>query len=426
MTITADPLADSQASTSSSVDNAPASSDAIPPSTRLVSLDAYRGFVMLLMASEGLGIARFVRDHPDHATRLWQRIADQTQHVEWRGCALWDLIQPSFTFIVGVAMPFSLAKRRAQGQGFARLLFHALVRSVILIWLGFLLRSIGRPQTYYTFEDTLTQIGLGYTFAFLLTWLRPRWQATAVAILLVGYWLAFALWRLPPDGFDYAKVGVSQSWLAQHGLHGFALHWGKNTNAAAAFDVRFLNLFPRSRPFAFNGGGYLTLSFIPTLATMLLGLLAGELLRAARIPAGKKILVLLAGGAVGLGLGMLLDWTGVCPNVKRIWTPSWVLFSGGWCCLLLAAFYAIVDLARLRAWAFPLVVVGMNSIAMYCLADAGFRSFVKENFHLNVGRLEWYKTITGPYGDIVEWCIALLVLWLVCLWMYRRKIFLRI
>src|SRR5207249_1212418 len=149
-------------------------------------------------------------------TQLWQRISDQTQHVEWRGCHLWDLIQPSFTFIVGVAMPFSLAKRRAQGQSFGRLLFHAIVRSLILIWLGFLLRSIGKPQTYYTFEDTLTQIGLGYTFAFLLAWLRPRWQAAAVAVILLGYWLAFALYPLPSAGFDYSKVGASQSWLAAH------------------------------------------------------------------------------------------------------------------------------------------------------------------------------------------------------------------
>src|SRR5207244_2428039 len=132
------------------------------PSARLVSLDAYRGFVMLLMASSGLGIARYVRDaHP--AGSLWPLLAFHTDHVEWRGCSLWDLIQPSFTFMVGVALPFSLAKRRAQGQSFAWLLFHAIIRSAVLIWLGIFLRSIGRPQTNYTFEDTLTQIGLGYT-----------------------------------------------------------------------------------------------------------------------------------------------------------------------------------------------------------------------------------------------------------------------
>ena len=139
---------------------------------RLVSLDAYRGFVMLLMASSGLGIVHFV-DRNHIADPVWKFLASQTDHVQWRGCCLWDLIQPSFTFIVGVAMPFSLAKCQSQGQSMARLTAHAVLRSFILIALGILLRSIGKPLTNFTFEDTLTQIGLGYTFAFLLAWTRP-------------------------------------------------------------------------------------------------------------------------------------------------------------------------------------------------------------------------------------------------------------
>jgi predicted acyltransferase len=392
------------------------------PSTRLISLDAYRGFVMLLMASEGLGIGKFV--HDSHAGGLWPFLAYEVDHVQWRGCALWDLIQPSFTFIVGVAMPFSLAARRARGQSFGWLLFHAVVRSLILICLGIFLRSIDKRQTYFTFEDTLTQIGLGYTFAFLLAWMTPRWQAVAAAVILVGYWLAFALYPLPPAGFDYAKVGVPAAWRAAHGLHGFAAHWDKNTNFAAAADVWFLNLFPRAKPFLYNGGGYLTLSFIPTLGTMLLGLLAGGLMRSREI-AGRKIAILAIAGLVGLGVGTLLDLTGVCPSVKRIWTPSWVLFSGGWCCLLLAGFYAVIDVAGWRRWAFPLVVVGMNSIAMYCLADGGFRSFVQSSFHTHLGP-HFFDRVAHAYAPIVEWTATLLVLWLVCFWMYRRKIFLRI
>jgi heparan-alpha-glucosaminide N-acetyltransferase len=395
----------------------------IAPSTRLVSLDAYRGFVMLLMASEGLGIARFVRD--SHAGGLWPFLASQVDHVQWRGCALWDLIQPSFTFIVGVAMPFSLAKRRGQGQSFAWLLAHAVWRSLILIALGIFLRSIDKSQTYFTFEDTLTQIGLGYTFVFLLAWTKPRWQAVAVAVILVGYWLAFALHPLPSAGFDYHTVGVSADWHAAHGLSGFAAHWDKNTNFAAAADVWFLNLFPRSARFAYNSGGYLTLSFIPTLATMLLGLLAGNLLRDPKWTGARRALILVASGLAGLALGMILDVTGICPSVKRIWTPSWVLFSGGWCCLLLALFYWVIDLRGWRAWAFPLVVVGMNSIAMYCMADGGFRGYVVDAFHTHLGR-RFFAHAFGGYAAIAEASAALLALWLVCLWMYRRRIFLRI
>ena len=390
-------------------------------SRRLVSVDAYRGFVMLLMASDGLMIPSVARDLPSH--HVLQILAGQLDHVQWAGCCLWDMIQPSFTFIVGVALPFSLAKRRARGERFGFMLTHAMWRSLLLIALGIFLRSIGRRQTNFTFEDTLTQIGMGYTFLFLLAWCKPRTQIIAVAAILFGYWLLFALYPLPSPDFSYSSVGVSHSWLAQHGLHGFANHWGKNSNAAAAFDVWFLNHFPRSSRFAFNGGGYLTLSFIPTLGTMILGLLVGQLMKSDRKPS-RKVLALLVAGAVGLGVGMLLDKTGVCPVVKRIWTPSWTIYSAGWACLMLAGFYAVIDWIGFRGWAFPLVVVGMNSIAMYCLADGGFRSFIFSNLRTNLGAHAF--RFAGAYEPVVEFSVVLTILWLVCFWMYRRKIFLRI
>ncbi len=404
---------------------APLQNRPLAATARILSLDAYRGFVMLLMASEGLSITKYVRD-AHITTGIWPFLARQTEHVEWRGCSLWDLIQPSFTFIVGVALPFSLAKRRAQGQSFLRLLAHAIVRSIILVCLGLFLRSIGRPQTYFTFEDTLSQIGLGYTFAFLIAWARPRWQAVATAVILIGYWLAFALYPLPAADFKYSTVGVSSAWHAEHGLSGFAAHWDKNTNFAAAVDVWFLNFFPRAdHHFAFNRGGYLTLSFVPTLATMILGLLAGNLMRNVRVPAQRKILILFIAGVAGLAIGAMLDLTGICPSVKRIWTPSWTLFSGGWCCLLLAAFYSLIDFAGWRAWAFPLVVVGMNSIAMYCLADGGFRKFIIDSLRTHLGKDAFHR-LAGAAAPIAEMSAALLLLWLICFWLYRRKIFLRI
>jgi predicted acyltransferase len=397
------------------------------PASRLVSLDAYRGFVMLLMASAGLGIAHFV-DKNHITNRYWQFLASQTDHVLWRGCSLWDLIQPSFTFIVGVALPFSLAKRRASGQSFGRMTFHMIIRSLILIGLGIFLRSEHQPQTYFTFEDTLTQIGLGYTFLFILAWTRPRTQIIAVSLILIGYWAAFAFYHLPAAGFDTSTVGVSAEWHQANGLTGFASHWDKNTNIAALFDQWFLNLFPRSKRFAFNVGGYLTLSFIPTLGTMILGLLAGELLRSSQ-PARRKFGILLFAGLVGLLIGTLLDLSNICPVVKRIWTPSWTLYSGGWCCLLLAVFFAIIDWAGLKRWAFPMVVVGMNSIAMYCMADGGIGDFIKHSLDIHLEPYHVFAKLLGPYGlyaPILESGIVFLFLWLICLWMYRRKIFLRI
>jgi predicted acyltransferase len=390
--------------------------------TRLISLDAYRGFVMLLMVSAGLGIAE-AGQKAQSLKPFWNFLAGQVDHVQWAGCSLWDLIQPSFMFIVGVAMPFSLAKRISKGESFGWLLFHAAWRSLLLICLGIFLSSVGKSQTNFTFENVLTQIGLGYLFLFLLAWTKPAAQFWAAVLILLSYWLAFAVYPLPPHGFDYASVGVSSDWHSQYGLAGFAAHWGKNTNFAAHFDVWFLNLFPRPKPFVFNTGGYLTLSFIPSLATMIFGLLAGELLRSSR-PAEKKFWILVALGFFGLILGMLLDRTGVCPIVKRIWTPSWTIYAGGWTLLLLAAFYGIVDWFGWRGWSFPLVVVGMNSIAIYCMSNAGFKGFVSRNLHANLGRdlFAW----AGVLAPILDAALVLLILWLILLWMYRRKIFLRI
>src|SRR5436309_9621786 len=331
---------------------------AAPASTRLTSLDAYRGFVMLLMMGEVLHFSRVSQALPGNS--FWQFLAHHQSHVAWIGCSLHDLIQPSFSFLVGMALPFSIASRAARGQSRRYMLLHALWRSLILILLGVFLRSIHKPITNWTFEDTLTQIGLGYSFLFLLGWGPVRDQWIALAILLVGYWAAFALYPLPGPDFDYTKVGVPQNW--PHLMTGFAAHWNMNSNLAWAFDTWFLNLFPRVKPFLFNGGGYATLSFIPTLGTMILGLIAGGVIRSQRSP-WEKVKWLALAGVIGVAIGALLGWLGICPVVKRIWTPSWTLFSGGWCLLLTAGFYVIIDLWNQRRWAFPLIVIGMNSIA---------------------------------------------------------------
>lgn len=388
-------------------------------SERLVSLDAYRGFVMLLMASDGLRMGAVARQFPDSS--VWQFLAYQTEHVAWRGCSLWDLIQPSFMFMVGVALPFSIASRRASGQPFSQMLGHAVWRSFLLIALGIFLRSVGKPQTYFTFEDVLTQIGLGYTFLFLLGWIQNwRAQLAAGCLILLGYWAAFALYPLPPAGFDYVSVGVPANW--PH-LQGFAAHWDKNANLAAAFDQWFLNLFPREKPFVFNRGGYLTLNFIPSLATMVFGLLAGNWLRTNRSPA-EKCRALAIAGVVCLTIGVVLDFTGICPSVKRIWTPAWTVFSTGWTCLLLAAFYLVVDIARWRRWAFPLLVVGMNSIAMYCMAHL-IDGFIVNSLQIHLGK-EIFTVLGGAYAPMVQQAALLFILWLLCWWMYRKRIFLRI
>jgi len=386
---------------------------------RLTSLDTYRGLVMFLMMAEVLNLSRVARALPQSG--FWSFLAYHQSHVEWIGCSLHDMIQPSFSFLVGAALPFSIANRLAQGQSQSKLTLHAIWRSAILIFLGVFLRSIDRPLTNWTFEDTLSQIGMGYVFLFLLGFRSLRTQWIALAVVLLGYWAAFALYPVPGPGFDYSQVGVSKDW--PHLMSGFAAHWNKNSNLAWAFDTWFLNLFPREQPFLFNGGGYATLSFIPTLGTMILGLIAGGVLRSDHKP-WDKIVWLVIAGFVGLIAGQVLGYLQVCPVVKRIWTPSWTLFSGGWCFLLLAGFYLVQDVWQCKAMAFPLVVIGMNSIAAYCIAHL-FEHFIQSALvtHLGQGSMSLFGT---AYAPLVKGFLTLLVFWLILFWMYRRKIFLKI
>jgi predicted acyltransferase len=381
-------------------------------------VDVYRGFVMFLMMAEVLRLPRMAQSFS--GSPVWQFLGEQQSHVAWRGCSLHDLIQPSFSFLVGVALPFSLANRVSRGQTLGRLSLHAAWRAVVLVLLGIFLRSVGADRTNFTFVDTLTQIGLGYFFLFLLGLASPGWQWAALVAILAGYWAAFALYPVPGPDFDYSAVGVPSDW--PHHLTGLAAHWNNNSNLAWKFDTWFLNLFPRATPFTHNSGGYATLSFIPTLGTMILGLIAGRWLREG--PGWRAMGQFLLAGVVCLALGVAADTFGLCPNVKRIWTPAWVLFSGGWCFLLLAGFHLVNDVAGLTAWAFPLRVIGMNSIAAYLIAHL-FQGFIRATFQTHLGP-DIFEGWGKEYAPLLSGAAVLLVYWLILFWMYRRRIFLRI
>lgn len=385
---------------------------------RNVAVDTYRGFVMLLMMAEVLRLSEVARSFPGNW--FWKFLSFNQNHVEWAGCSLHDTIQPGFSFLVGVALPYSIASRTAKGKSFQNQLGHAIWRSLILIALGIFLRSMGQSQTYFTFEDTLTQIGLGYVFLFLLGYAKEKWQWISLGAILFGYWLAWALYPSAGPGFDWQAVGVPADWT--HHYNGFAAHWNKNANFGNAFDQWFLNLFPHAKTFVANEGGYLTLSFIPTLGTMILGLIGGQWLRAAapKIPFRKLLLA----GVAGLAAGVLLHVAGICPVVKRIWTPSWVLFSGGICFLTLAAFAWIIEEKGYRKWAFPLVVIGMNSITAYLIAHL-IPDFLVSSFNTNLGP-HFFAFAGQALEPLMQGAAMLLVYWLILYWMNRRKLFLRI
>ena len=391
----------------------------VQPLTRVASIDAFRGFVMFLMLAEAMRLWTVQDALPD--SRFWAWVAYNTTHVPWQGCSLHDLIQPAFSFLAGASLPFSIASRRAKGDSFGSMLGHAVRRSLILIFLGIFLRSMGHPQTHWTFEDTLTQIGLGYTFLFLVAFASLRTQVVVFTAILVGFWAAFVLYPLPGATFDYPSVGVPADW--PHLYTGFLAHFNKNSNLSWAFDVWFLNLFPRESPFLYNPGGWSTLSFIPTLATMMLGVWAGMWLKGS-LSTTEKLKGLVVGGVALTLAGLLLQWLHIVPIVKRIWTSSYTLYSGGLTVLMLAGFYALMEWRGWRRWAFPLLVIGANSIAIYVMSWT-MEHFVSEALVRHLGAAP-FEVFGPPFVPVLRGAGVLVVFWLILYWMYRRKIFLRI
>lgn len=390
-----------------------------PPPARLVSLDAYRGFVMLCLAANGFGIAATAKNFPDSPWWTWW--GSQFEHVYWTGGVFWDLIQPSFMFMVGVALPYSMLKRVESGDSPPRLWVRVLLRALILVLLGVALSSNKDVRTNFTFVNVLTQIGLGYPFLYLM-WRRPwQQQAGVAAVVLVAYWLLFTTFPAVPPEADLTPVGVT---AAEPRLQGFYAHWQKNANVAHDFDTWFLNLFPRAEPFRFNRGGYQTLNFVPSFVTMLIGLMTGEYLQRR---AGTTALVwtrLLLAGLALIFVGWLLHVSGVCPLVKRIWTPAWTLYSTGWTVLMLAGFYSVVEVLRWRTWTFPLVVAGTNSIALYVMSQL-LPPWTSEFLKKHLGR-DVFLGFGTAYAPMVEACSILVAFWLVTWWLYRQRIFFRL
>lgn len=388
-----------------------------PPPSRLLSLDAYRGAVMLLLAANGFGMATLAKDS-DSALLQW--LGFQTSHPDWVsqfhlvGFALWDMIQPAFMFIVGVAVPWSFAKRQSLGQSRAGILGHAFTRALLLVLLGVFLTSARSTETNWMFTNVLCQIGLGYPFLVLLAGRSYRLQAITGAAVLLGAWLLYALYPVPESLAGAAAAGEKGI------LPGFAGHWSLNANAGWAFDRWFLNLFPRSEPYTENAGGYVTLNFIPALVTMLIGLMSGQLLRDERFSPQEKLRRLAIGAVICLVLGVLPGAT-VCPIVKRLWTPSWALFSGAYVVALLALFYWIIDVRGVSRWAYPFVVAGMNPLALYVMGMLS-KGWVVAQMKIHLPAF----VFAGSWSPVMEATLAAFFFWLVVWWMHRNKVYLRL
>jgi predicted acyltransferase len=392
---------------------------------RLVSLDAYRGFTMLAMVSGGaggMGLA-FLKNNP-----RWSWLADQLGHRDWVGCTFWDLIQPSFMFIVGVAMPFSFARR--EGQSAVVQTLRVVKRCLLLIAVGVFLDSYSDRKVYVQFIRVLQQIAIGYLLASLVVRFRPSVQALTAALLLAAHTGAYLLYAKLSGG---SPMDGTYSGSPTGSAHGGGSAWERTDNVGTYVDNLlhfYINNVEFFRP---SPGGYVTINAISSTATILFGVLAGELLRGP-LRAFAKFAILVVVGLAALAAGWALsggdgwlDWSfqPVVPMIKKLWTASFAIYAAGWTCLMLAAFFLIIDGIRFRCWAFPFVVVGMNSIFMYVLASL-LRPDIRRGVSLFLTEDVLGVSLDPRVRGIIDGSLIILVEWLICFWLYRRRIFLRL
>jgi predicted acyltransferase len=354
------------------------------PSTqqRYLALDAYRGFIMLVLVSGGFGLVELAQHRPAFAG-----IAKQFDHMPWEWIAFWDLIQPAFMFMVGVAMPFALARRMEQGATRRQLFWHVAARSFRLILMSQILISIGDGRLSFQLINVLAQIGITYFLCYLIMQLRFRWQAVIAVLILAGYWALFV-----------AFPGTEGPFLS------------KTTNIGAVIDTY---VFGHA-----NSDNWTTINFLTSTVTTLFGVWTGQLLQGTRSHS-EKLRIIAISAFVCLGLGLIIHpWN---PIIKRICTTSFTLYSAGWILLMLAAFYWLIEVKGYRKWTFPLVVIGANSIFIYSVHMVLFGWLNQA-----VGVFTLNYTWLGDFAPVAQTCTVLLVMWYLCYWCYQRKIFFKL
>ena len=364
------------------------------PSTRLLSIDALRGFDMFWIVG-GDDVARALGAW--WGTPASHRFAEQFEHVEWEGFRFYDLIFPLFLFLVGVVLPFSLKKYQAPDQP-KRVTFGRIARRVILL---FLLGLVYNNGLQFRFESlriagVLQRIAICYGIAaviFLLT--KVRTQVIVFFVILLGYW-AIMMYVPTPETHagDLSKEKNLAGYIDRHYLPG--------------------KINPSYYGFGDNEG---LLSTIPAVATALLGMLAGQWLNSSR---GRwiKAVGLALGGLACLGLGYV--WGGYFPVIKILWTSTYVLIAGGFSLLLLALFYTIIDVIGLRAWAFFFVVIGVNAITIYVASRIIPFPEISQFLLGGAARL------SGSFSPVLLAIGPLVLEWLLLFLLYRNRIFLRV
>ena len=357
---------------------------------RIVSIDALRGFTMLFIIGGG---GLFISFHKAWPNYLTETLAENMEHAGWEGFYFLDLIFPLFLFLVGLLLPFVILGRLERGAKPGDLYGHILKRTLVLIFLGLVNYGLLRFEfDTMRWSSVLGRIGICYFFATLLV-IHTNWrkQAGIVLAILLGYWAAVMF--IPVPGYGPGVLtpeGCLTTWLDQKLIPG----------------ALGLGLYDRQG----------VLSTFTSLATTLIGVLAGHWLRSEREPRKKTQGFVLA-GLVTLTAGWI--WGQFFFISRNVWTSSFVLYSAGWSLLLLALFYWVIDVKGYTKWAFPLVVIGMNAITIW----VGQR-LIDFEFTANALFLGFSKYL-GILAPVFLAFSVLAIKWLFLWFLYKRKIFLK-
>lgn len=366
------------------------------PANRLYSLDALRGFDMFwITGGQKLVFAlATVTGWP-----LFEWMNSQMHHVAWNGFAFYDMIFPLFLFLAGVSMPYSFEARRNRGETRQKIYLHALKRMLVLVVLGMLVnRILELNPDNLRFASVLGRIGIAWFLAAMIVLNAGlRWQVVWFWGLLILYCLLMLL--VPVPGFGAGDLSPEGN--------------------LAGFIDRLL--LPGTMYTEFNEPEGI-LSTIPSVSTALLGVFAGHLLRleTGRLNGMRKALVLIGAGILSLMLGMA--WGTFFPINKNLWTSSFVLYAGGWSLMLLGLFYLVIDVWKMKKWAFFFVVIGMNSITIYVLQHRILRFDIIRDFFLK-GIHDLSPEALQPFISSLGY---IAVVWLFLWFLYRNRIFLKV
>jgi predicted acyltransferase len=357
---------------------------------RLVSLDFFRGFTMFMLVGEWTVLFGAMVD-PSMSGTIIHAIGTQLHHHPWHGLHFWDLIQPFFMFIVGVAIPLSVRKRSQHGDSDHQIRLHAIKRSVILFVLGWALYCIMPGYLTLRFQNVLAQLGVTYIIAFFL--MKYSWKTQFSVSILILVLVEIIYRTFPVPGFDQPFT--------------------PDKNFGAWFDLLVSG--------ELSDGHWVSFNAFPTAAHTIWGVMTGQLLLSDRTPY-KKLQIMVIAGLIGVICGFALDY--ITPIIKRISTSSFVIYSGGWTFLALAFSYWLIDIKKHRKWVKFLVIIGMNPLFIYVFAHVGGADLVHSVVKpFTMGLFNWAGQSTA---EIVTGMVVWFCLWYITYWMYRRKIFIKI